>query len=170
MVPVAAKRLRRPWIGDASRVEPYPGPIDVRCGGHGRPCSPDRLFCRVYGRARSAAQFIAGWPYSFVVALEFGRTSRTAMLDVVRLGPADDATAVTASRLRDVIDRLDHQRRPGDPATRNLRPTSALPAAASKPSRPGPGRLRRSKNHSRAARYDVGRTVKRETSLAATQP
>ena len=48
---------------------------------------------------------------------------------------------------------------------RNLRPTSALPAAAPKPSRPGPGRPPGSKNHSRATRYDVGKTVKRETSL-----
>jgi hypothetical protein len=48
---------------------------------------------------------------------------------------------------------------------RNLRPTSALPAAAPKPSRPGPGRPRGSKNHHRATRYDVGKTVKCETSL-----
>ncbi|GIF09839.1 hypothetical protein Asi03nite_73770 [Actinoplanes siamensis] len=48
---------------------------------------------------------------------------------------------------------------------RNLRSTSALPAAAPKPSRPGPGRPPGSKNHRRATRYDVGKTVKRETSL-----
>lgn len=80
-------------------------------------CSPDLLFCHVYGRAKSAAQFIPGWPYSFVVALEPGRTSWTAMLDVVRLGPADDATAVTATQLREVVDRLIGcgQQQPGDP-------------------------------------------------------
>jgi hypothetical protein len=32
--------------------------------------SPDRLFCHVYGRAKNAAQFIPGWPYSLVAALE----------------------------------------------------------------------------------------------------
>jgi hypothetical protein len=68
--------------------------------------SGDRLFCHVYGRAKGNAQLIPGWPYSFVAALETGRTSWTAVLDAVRLGPADDATAVTATQLRDVIDRL----------------------------------------------------------------
>jgi hypothetical protein len=68
--------------------------------------SAQRLFCHVYGRAKSASQLIPGWPYSFVVALESGRTSWTAMLDAVRLGPADDATAVTAEQLRAVVTRL----------------------------------------------------------------
>lgn len=68
--------------------------------------SADRLFCHVYGRAKSAAQFIPGWPYSFVAALESGRTSWTAILDAVRLGPEDDATAVTAAQLREVVARL----------------------------------------------------------------
>lgn len=56
------------------------------------PTSPDRLFCHVYGRGRSADQFIPGLPYSFVAALETGRTSWTAVLDAIRLGPADDTT------------------------------------------------------------------------------
>jgi hypothetical protein len=68
--------------------------------------SPQRLFCHVYGRGRSADQFIPGWPYSFVAALEPGRTSWTALLDALRLGPADDATAVTAAQLREVVERL----------------------------------------------------------------
>lgn len=68
--------------------------------------SPDRLFCHVYGRGRSADQFIPGWPYSFVAALETGRTSWTALLDAVRLAPADDATAVTAAQLRQVVERI----------------------------------------------------------------
>jgi hypothetical protein len=70
------------------------------------PTSAERLFCHVYGRAKNQAQLIPGWPYSFVAALEPGRTSWTAVLDVVRLGPADDATAVTAGRLRAVVGRL----------------------------------------------------------------
>jgi hypothetical protein len=68
--------------------------------------SPQRLFCHVHGRARNQSQLIPGWPYSFVAALETGRTSWTALLDAVRLGPADDATTVTAAQLREVIDRL----------------------------------------------------------------
>lgn len=67
---------------------------------------PDRLFCHVHGRAKNVAQMIPGWPYSMVVALQPGRTSWTAVLDAVRLGPADDETAVTAQQLREVVDRL----------------------------------------------------------------
>src|SRR4051794_23087080 len=83
------------------------------------PTCPDRLFCHVYGRGRhrEADQQIPGWPYQLVVALESGPTSWTAVLDVVRLGPADDATAVTAAQLRAVTARLcaaGHWH-PGDP-------------------------------------------------------
>ncbi|MEU0171639.1 transposase [Streptomyces iakyrus] len=53
------------------------------------PCSPDRLFCHVYGRAKTASQ-----------------SSWTQILDAVRLGPADDATADTAAQLRGVVERL----------------------------------------------------------------
>jgi hypothetical protein len=69
-------------------------------------CAPDRSFCHVYGRGRSAAQMIPGWPYSFVAALEPGRTSWTGMLDAVRLGPLDDLTQTTAGQVRDVVGRL----------------------------------------------------------------
>ena len=81
------------------------------------PTSPDRLFCHVHGRGKGQAQMIPGWPYSFVAALETGRSSWTAVLDAVRLGQTDDATAVTATQLRDVVDRLvtAGQWKPGDP-------------------------------------------------------
>ena len=68
--------------------------------------SPERLFCHVYGRGKGNAQMIPGWPYSVVAALEPGRTSWTAVLDAVRLGPEDDATGVTAAQVRDVVARL----------------------------------------------------------------
>jgi len=68
--------------------------------------SPERLFCHCYARGRGNAQMIPGWPYSVVVALEPGRTSWTLPLDAVRLGPADDATAVTAAQVRGVVARL----------------------------------------------------------------
>jgi hypothetical protein len=67
------------------------------------PTSPGRLFCHVYGRSgRSSDQFIPGWPYSFVAALETGRTSWCQLLDAVRLGPDDDAE-VTAAQVRRVV-------------------------------------------------------------------
>ena len=68
--------------------------------------SPGRLFCHVYGRGKGQAQMIPGWPYSVVAALERGRTSWTAVLDAVRLGPDDDETEVTAAQVRDVVARL----------------------------------------------------------------
>ena len=61
---------------------------------------------------------IPGWPYSVIAALESRRTSWTAVLDAVRLGPGDDETEVTAGQVRDVITRLieaGHWRE-GDPA------------------------------------------------------
>lgn len=68
------------------------------------PTSADRLFCHVYGRSgRSSDQFIPGWPYSFVAALESGRTSWCQLLDAVRLGPEDDVAEVTAAQLRRVV-------------------------------------------------------------------
>jgi DDE superfamily endonuclease len=67
---------------------------------------PERGFCHVYGRTRESDRFIPGWPYQLVVACESGPTSWTAILDARRLGPADDATAVTADQLRAVGGRL----------------------------------------------------------------
>jgi len=84
----------------------------------GAATSPRRLFCHVYGRGKGQAQMIPGWPYSVIAALEPGRTSWTAVLDAVRLGPDDDETEVTAAQVRDVIMRLTaagHWRE-GDPA------------------------------------------------------
>src|SRR5579859_1895306 len=79
--------------------------------------SPERLFCHCYARGKGNAQMIPGWPYSLVVALEPGRTSWVLPLDAVRLGPADDATEVTAAQVRGVIGRLAAagQWQPGDP-------------------------------------------------------
>ncbi|WP_134670442.1 MULTISPECIES: NF041680 family putative transposase [unclassified Amycolatopsis] len=68
--------------------------------------SPDRLFCHTYARACGQAQMIPGWPYSFVAALEPGRTSWTALLDVLRVRPGDEGTALAAAQLRTVIDAL----------------------------------------------------------------
>ncbi len=68
------------------------------------PTSLDRLFCHVYGcSGRSSDQFVPGWPYSFVAALETGRTSWCQLLDAVRLGPDDDVAEVTAAQVRRVV-------------------------------------------------------------------
>jgi hypothetical protein len=72
----------------------------------GAATSPGRLFCHVYGRGKGQAQMIPGWPYSVVAALEPGRTSWTAVLDAIRLGPDDDEAEVTAAQVREVVARL----------------------------------------------------------------
>jgi DDE superfamily endonuclease len=72
----------------------------------GAATSADRLFCHVYGRGKGQAQMIPGWPYSVVAALESGRTSWTAVLDAIRLGPDDDQAEVTAAQVREVVSRL----------------------------------------------------------------
>ena len=68
--------------------------------------SPERLFCHCYARGKGNAQMIPGWPYSLVAALGPGHTSWTLPLDAVRLGPADDATGVTAAQVRGVVERI----------------------------------------------------------------
>lgn len=69
-------------------------------------CSPDRLFCHTFGRGRDQHLMIPGWPYSFVAALESGRTSWCQLLDAVRLGPEDDVAEVTAVQVRRVVEDL----------------------------------------------------------------
>jgi hypothetical protein len=68
--------------------------------------SPERLFCHTYARGKGQAQIIPGWPYSFVAALEPGRSSWTAILDVLRVRPVDDHTDLAAAQLRTVVDTL----------------------------------------------------------------
>jgi hypothetical protein len=76
------------WVGCDARWPVLPLPRDARGGivlavdvsAWLRPdaaTAPDRSFCHVYGRGKSAAQLIPGWPYSFVAALEPGRSSWT---------------------------------------------------------------------------------------------
>lgn len=68
--------------------------------------SPQRMFCHTYARGKGQSQMIPGWPYSFVAALEPGRSSWTAVLDAVRAGPEDNCTDLAATQLRGVVGRL----------------------------------------------------------------
>jgi hypothetical protein len=79
-------------------VTPWPRP-DAEC-------SPQRCHCHRPCRCDGVRQTIPGWPYSIVAALESGRSSCTAPLDAVRLGPDDDVTEVTADQIRDLVTRL----------------------------------------------------------------
>jgi hypothetical protein len=68
--------------------------------------SDERSFCHTYGRGENKHLMIPGWPYSWIVALESGRTSWCAPLDAVRLRPGDDLAAVTALQVRELVARL----------------------------------------------------------------
>lgn len=68
--------------------------------------SPDRLFCHTYARGKGHTQMIPGWPYSFVAALEPGRSSWTAILDAQRVHPHEEDTALAARQLRSVVERI----------------------------------------------------------------
>jgi hypothetical protein len=74
------------------------------------------VLCHVYGRGKDQHMAVPGWPYSVVVALESGRTSWSAPLDIARLAPGDDAATVTAGQLRRVVTDLINagHHRPGD--------------------------------------------------------
>lgn len=93
----------------AANVSPWLRPNAGTC--------PDRSSCHTYGRSDAKHQMTPGGPYSFVVALEAGRTSWTAVLDAVRLEPGADVTAITVAQLRDTVVRLitAGQRTAGDP-------------------------------------------------------
>lgn len=62
------------------------------------PCSAERLFRYVYGRAKTASQFILGRPCSFVAVLEPGATSWTAILDTIPLGRDKTLIALVVDR------------------------------------------------------------------------
>ncbi|MEU3192026.1 transposase [Streptomyces sp. NPDC006992] len=68
--------------------------------------SDARSFCHTYGWGENKHLMIPGWPCSWIVALETGRSSWTAPLDAVRLRPGDDLAAVTAAQVQDLVERL----------------------------------------------------------------
>ncbi len=68
--------------------------------------SPGRVLCHTYGRGKDQHIPVPGWPYSVICALELGRSSWTAPLDVARLVPGDDAANVTARQVRELVQYL----------------------------------------------------------------
>ncbi len=66
-------------------------------------CGAERLFCHAYGRGRDQHLMIPVWPYSFLAALETGRTLWCQLLDAIRLGPEGDVAEATAAQVRRVV-------------------------------------------------------------------
>jgi hypothetical protein len=90
-------------------VTPWPRPDADTSSG--------RLHCHRYCGCGGKHQTVPGWPYSVAAVLGAGRTSWTAPLDIRRLGPDEDATEVTATQIRQLIERLERagQLLTGDP-------------------------------------------------------
>jgi len=63
--------------------------------------------CYTACRCDGSRKTIPGWPYSFVAGLEWGASSWTALLDVVRLGPDHDATVASVQQIAGVLGRLE---------------------------------------------------------------
>ncbi len=65
--------------------------------------------CHCYRSCRcgGARKTVPGWAYSFAAGLEWGASAWTAPLDAVRLGPDDDATAVTVAQVARVTAELE---------------------------------------------------------------
>ncbi|MFE5557504.1 hypothetical protein [Streptomyces sp. NPDC056544] len=78
------------------------------------------------------------------------------MLDAVRLGPADDATAVTAAQLRDVVEQLvaAGQWVPGEP---DVALATDAGYHVTRPARGPAGHARRAGHHGSTPRGEAGR-------------
>src|SRR5262249_5484077 len=104
--------------GPAPAVGRRPDPAGLRreqlaAAGTGRACAVSTwrrragetgrggFSCHTYAGGGGTARLTRGGPYSSAAALDPGRTSWPLPRDAARLGPADDATAVTAAQLRD---------------------------------------------------------------------
>ena len=109
-------------ISIALDVTPWPRP-DAEC-------SPGRLHCYRPCRCDGTRQTIPGWPYQVAAALGGGRSSWTGPLDVVRLGPDDDPTEVTAGQILGTPARTPKATHPGPgrPKGRTSTPAPRHPA------------------------------------------
>ena len=68
--------------------------------------SPARGYSYSSSRHSAGQPIVAGWSYAWLARLSLTRDSWTAPLDVRRVAPADDAHAVAAEQIRDLLGRL----------------------------------------------------------------
>lgn len=73
--------------------------------------SPGRGFYYSSSRQSAGQPIVAGWSCAWLAQLNFTHDSWTAPLDVRRVAPTDDAQAVAAAQLRDLVE----HRPPGSP-------------------------------------------------------
>ena len=84
--------------------------------------SPGRGFYYSSSRHSAGQPIVAGWSYAWLAKLSFTHDSWTAPFDVRRVAPADDAQAVAAAQLRDLVEQrsADSPVRLGSPSWRRL--------------------------------------------------
>src|SRR5215210_1992741 len=68
--------------------------------------SPGRGYYHSASRQSAGQPIVAGWSYSWLTQVSFTHDSWTAPLDVRRVAPTDDAHAVAAEQIRDLLGRL----------------------------------------------------------------
>src|SRR5438874_3540670 len=68
--------------------------------------SPARGFYFSPSRQSAGQPIVAGWSYAWLAQISFTHDSWTAPLDVRRVPPSDDAHAVAAAQVRDLLGRL----------------------------------------------------------------
>jgi DDE superfamily endonuclease len=70
-------------------------------------CSPDSGYYYHPSRHSAGQPIVAGWAYQFIAQLGFARQSWTALVDVERLRPAQDANVVAAGQVEALLGRLE---------------------------------------------------------------
>ncbi|HEX4863925.1 MAG TPA: NF041680 family putative transposase [Acidimicrobiales bacterium] len=73
--------------------------------------SPERGFYHSASRQSAGQPIVAGWSYQWIAQLSWAPDSWTAPVDVTRIRPSDDATALSIDQVRRLVGRL-----PGDAA------------------------------------------------------
>ena len=68
--------------------------------------SPGRGYYYSASRQSAGQPIVAGWSYAWLAQVSFTHDSWTAPLDVRRVAPTDDAHAVAAAQIRDLLGRL----------------------------------------------------------------
>jgi hypothetical protein len=95
---------RHPLAGAALVGEPPVYAVDVsvweRCDAE---CSPERGYYYHPSRHSAGQPIVAGWAYQFVAQLNFVRESWTAPVDVRRVHPEQEANALAAEQIRELL-------------------------------------------------------------------
>ena len=97
---------RHPLAGAQGEVPVYSVDASVwdRCDAE---TSPQRGYYYHPSRHSAGQPIVAGWAYQFVAQLGFARESWTALVDVERLWPAQDANVVAAEQVEALLGRLE---------------------------------------------------------------